>query len=79
MFLNIAAYTLKLPAMQENELNQTLTTEQLENISSLLLLFPADELLSFYDEFSQQMLLTTTTQIERHEALQKLLQLLAKG
>lgn len=56
----------------KHHLNATAVNE----LETLLLLFPAAELKSFYDEFSQQMLLTTTTQVERHEALQELLRLL---
>lgn len=52
--------------------------QTIDKLNTLLLLFPAKELESFYNEFSQQMLLTTSTQVERHEAIQKLLALLAQ-
>lgn len=57
----------------------TTTKAQLENLNTLLLLFPAQELQSFYAEYSKQMLLTTTTQIERSQAIEKLLQILAEN
>lgn len=58
---------------------QILNTETLANMETLLALFPPAELQSFYAEFSQQMLLTTTAQLERHQAMQKLLEILAEG
>lgn len=50
----------------------------IDELNTLLLLFPAKELEAFYNEFSKQMLLTTSTQVERHEALQKLLSILSQ-
>lgn len=55
------------------------TTEKNKNLETLLLLFPASELQQFYNEHSQQMLLTTAAQLERHQALQELLAILAKN
>lgn len=54
-----------------------LSATAVNELETLLLLFPAAELKAFYDEFSQQMLLTTTRQVERHEAMQELLRVLA--
>lgn len=58
---------------------KTLTKTQIENLNTLLLLFPAQELQSFYAEYSKQMLLNTTTQIDRSDAIEKLLHILAEN
>lgn len=47
-----------------------------ESLESLLLLFPANELLAFYNDKSSQMLLLNAEDIERHQAVKELLQIL---
>jgi len=65
--------------MEENHPNTAqLNSNKVANMETLLLLFPAYELRNFYAEFSQQMLLTNTAQVERHEALLKLLDIMAE-
>lgn len=59
-----------------NKATVALDAQKVKDMESLLLLFPPSELEQFYAEHSQQMLLTTKADIERHEALQKLLQIL---
>ena len=50
-----------------------------QNVEKLLLVFPPSELRQFYADHSQQMLLTTSAEIERHEALKELLEILSKN
>lgn len=65
--------------MQDNHSNNAqLNNNKVANIETLLLVFPPHEIRGFYKEFSQQMLLTTTAQVERHEALLKLLDIMAE-
>lgn len=61
------------------EKNCALSAEKIQDMETLLLLFPASELVAFYKEHSQQMLLNTNAQIESHHALLKLLDILAKN
>jgi len=64
-------YTPKKTPKQE-----TKTTTAAEQLNSLLLLFPATELAAFYKEHSAQMLLLNEKDLEKHQALKQLLQIL---
>lgn len=52
---------------------------KVKELETLLLVFTPSELLEFYTEHSQQMLLTTSANIERHQAVKELLEILNKN
>jgi hypothetical protein len=52
---------------------------KVQELERLLLLFSPTELKDFYTEHSAQMLLTTSAQIERHQAIKELLEILSKN
>lgn len=56
-----------------------LNDEKLNDLETLLALFPPADLQAFYNEFSTQMLLKTSTQVEHHEAMQELLKILCRN
>lgn len=56
-----------------------LNDKKMRDLESLLLVFPASELKQFYADHSQEMLLTTSSDIERNNALKELLAILSQN